>query len=418
MVNMTTISRESLHKLSGRPVSPKSQMEAEKRIRREIANSNERRRMQSINAGFQSLRTLLPHHDGEKLSKAAILQHTADYIYQLEQEKTRLLAQNCQLKRLVNNQMATESDVSNDNSPLHKRIKIEKSSIPMTVDSSDSSDEVVCRSPKSSSMVDNADLTNDDLKREMVELRLQLDRERRLRMSLEEQTRALETQLYPEKIREIAHNMQYKYQTKTLNSCQEISESELASDDVFSETVEIEAANSCPTSPCTESPRAFTAAITNTPTIKTIKTEPIQSDIQPQDLSAKSISCSPKKTSPQPAAIALPIDVPFITTDNVDSGVTLEIIDSTGTGYGSTSRQNLDTIVEAIRHLEGDHLFRDDDSKYKYDEQIPEEESKSSNATLSPSLRTVLTMSPEQFGAIRHQVIQLQRPNVIVANHA
>lgn len=44
-------------------------MEAEKRIRREIANSNERRRMQSINAGFQSLRTLLPHHEGEKLSK-------------------------------------------------------------------------------------------------------------------------------------------------------------------------------------------------------------------------------------------------------------------------------------------------------------------------------------------------------------
>lgn len=47
-------------------------MEQEKRIRREIANSNERRRMQSINAGFQSLRTLLPHHEGEKLSKVNI----------------------------------------------------------------------------------------------------------------------------------------------------------------------------------------------------------------------------------------------------------------------------------------------------------------------------------------------------------
>lgn len=44
-------------------------METEKRIRREIANSNERRRMQSINAGFQSLKSLLPHHEGEKLSK-------------------------------------------------------------------------------------------------------------------------------------------------------------------------------------------------------------------------------------------------------------------------------------------------------------------------------------------------------------
>jgi len=75
--------------------------EQERKIRREIANSNERRRMQSINAGFQSLRTLLPQHEGEKLSKAAILQQTAEYTYSLEQEKTRLLAQNCQLKRLL-----------------------------------------------------------------------------------------------------------------------------------------------------------------------------------------------------------------------------------------------------------------------------------------------------------------------------
>lgn len=36
--------------------------------------------------------------------QAAILQQTAEYIYQLEQEKTRLLSQNCQLKRLLNQQ--------------------------------------------------------------------------------------------------------------------------------------------------------------------------------------------------------------------------------------------------------------------------------------------------------------------------
>lgn len=53
-------------------VTPRSHMEQEKRMRREIANSNERRRMQSINAGFQSLRTLLPHHEGEKLSKVSL----------------------------------------------------------------------------------------------------------------------------------------------------------------------------------------------------------------------------------------------------------------------------------------------------------------------------------------------------------
>lgn len=102
--------------------------------------------------------------------------------------------------------MGPDSDVSSDNSPLHKRIKLEKNG----VDSCESSDEVCCRSPKSSTgpVVETSE---DDLRREMVELRLQLDRERRLRMTLEEQTRALETQLYPEKIREIAQGVHYQY---------------------------------------------------------------------------------------------------------------------------------------------------------------------------------------------------------------
>lgn len=52
--------------MDGRPLD-----HDEKKMRRQIANSNERRRMQSINAGFQSLRQLLPHHEGEKLSKVS-----------------------------------------------------------------------------------------------------------------------------------------------------------------------------------------------------------------------------------------------------------------------------------------------------------------------------------------------------------
>uniref|UniRef100_A0A7E4WEB6 BHLH domain-containing protein n=1 Tax=Panagrellus redivivus TaxID=6233 RepID=A0A7E4WEB6_PANRE len=66
----------------------------DRRLRRQIANCNERRRMQSINAGFQALRSLLPRKDGEKMSKAAILQHTADYIQSLQDEKTRLVNEN------------------------------------------------------------------------------------------------------------------------------------------------------------------------------------------------------------------------------------------------------------------------------------------------------------------------------------
>lgn len=66
----------------------------DKRVKREIANSNERRRMQSINAGFQKLKRLLPVNDGEKLSKAAILQHASDFIQQIEREKLILYEQN------------------------------------------------------------------------------------------------------------------------------------------------------------------------------------------------------------------------------------------------------------------------------------------------------------------------------------
>ncbi|KAI6225346.1 BHLH domain-containing protein [Aphelenchoides fujianensis] len=61
----------------------------DRRIRRQIANCNERRRMQSINAGFQALRQFLPQRSGEKLSKAAILQQTAELIQTLKLEKER-----------------------------------------------------------------------------------------------------------------------------------------------------------------------------------------------------------------------------------------------------------------------------------------------------------------------------------------
>lgn len=61
-------------------------MENEKRMRREIANSNERRRMQSINAGFQSLRSLLPHHEGEKLSKVCAVTHLIFWLHLIYSE--------------------------------------------------------------------------------------------------------------------------------------------------------------------------------------------------------------------------------------------------------------------------------------------------------------------------------------------
>ncbi|KAM9304922.1 transcription factor AP-4 [Gastrophryne carolinensis] len=166
--------------LANIPLTPETQRDQERRIRREIANSNERRRMQSINAGFQSLKTLIPHTDGEKLSKAAILQQTADYIFSLEQEKTRLLQQNTQLKRFIQE--------FSGSSPKRRRAEDKDEGI----GSPDIWEEEKA----------------EDLRREMIELRQQLDKERSVRMMLEEQVRALEAHLYPEKLKAIAQQIQ------------------------------------------------------------------------------------------------------------------------------------------------------------------------------------------------------------------
>ncbi|XP_077591004.1 transcription factor AP-4 isoform X3 [Stigmatopora nigra] len=158
--------------LANIPLTPETARDQERRIRREIANSNERRRMQSINAGFQSLKTLIPHSDGEKLSKAAILQQTAEYIFTLEQEKTRLLQQNSQLKRII-------QELSGS-SPKRRRVEEKDEGI--------GSPDVL------------EDEKAEDLRREMIELRQQLEKERLARMTLEDQMRSLDVELYPEKV--------------------------------------------------------------------------------------------------------------------------------------------------------------------------------------------------------------------------
>ena len=96
--------------------SPLGDIDQDRKLRREIDHSNERRRMHSINAGFQNLRKLLPHHEGEQLSKAFILQQIAEHISQLQQEETKLLLQNSQLKRIYSLSQQSLSSPSLGNS--------------------------------------------------------------------------------------------------------------------------------------------------------------------------------------------------------------------------------------------------------------------------------------------------------------
>nr|XP_033819650.1 transcription factor AP-4 isoform X1 [Geotrypetes seraphini] len=255
--------------LANIPLTPETQRDQERRIRREIANSNERRRMQSINAGFQSLKTLIPHTDGEKLSKAAILQQTAEYIFSLEQEKTRLLQQNTQLKRFI-------QELSGS-SPKRRRAEDKDEGI------------------------GSPDIWEDekaeDLRREMIELRQQLDKERSVRMMLEDQVRSLEAHMYPEKLKVIAQQVQLQQQQEQVRL-------------LHQETMEQEHQS------------------------------------QSQLLSAH----LPPAPTHHPTVIVPAPALPPPTSHHV---TVVTMGPSSVINTVSTSRQNLDTIVQAIQHIEG-----------------------------------------------------------------
>uniref|UniRef100_A0A3Q2PCL4 Transcription factor AP-4 n=1 Tax=Fundulus heteroclitus TaxID=8078 RepID=A0A3Q2PCL4_FUNHE len=255
--------------LANIPLSPETAQDQERRIRREIANSNERRRMQSINAGFQSLKTLLPHTDGEKLSKAAILQQTADYIFTLEQEKTQLLTQNNQLKRFIQE--------FSGSSPKRRRAEEKDEGIgsPDTLE-----EEKV-----------------EELRREMIELRQQLDKERSARMQLEEQ---VVSALHPERLKVITQQVEEEQallQSQTLLRLHQIHAAAAADRQTHSPQVLAQPAPPAPT---------------HHPTV-----------------------IVPAPTLNQHHHVTVVTMSPSVHTSTV-----------------STSRQNLDTIVQAIQHIE------------------------------------------------------------------
>ncbi|CAH1403831.1 unnamed protein product [Nezara viridula] len=366
-------------------------MEQEKRIRREIANSNERRRMQSINAGFQSLRTLLPHHEGEKLSKAAILQQTAEYIYQLEQEKTRLLSQNCHLKRLLNQH---EGEASAN---TKKRKTDSGLVVTVTNPICEPAEEVADLVPVTpqSAIISKVDLdtnvtgtTND-----LIDVRVQLDRERRLRMILEEQVRSLESQLYPERIREITQQVQLQYQQR---------------DDQPEDTTG--AAVITPMRREVMSGAAETvAAVANLQVVSGTSLQPVAHT----ETVIATVTPSPPHSPRLPSILEAAIKAePKVEVERLPSPHSLSNDDRMSQArvyLASTSRQNLETIVEAIRHLEGDSLF-DGVEGGGGEDGAPQEAPLALTKHNSPEKQHLIKVKMNQY----LQFHQQQRPGVIV----
>lgn len=248
-----------------------------RRHRRLIANSNERRRMQGINNGFEALRGFLACSDDQKLSKAAILQKTVAYIQQVLTEKSELIMRNAQLEKMVSGGKPP------DENPVFSRevfvVSTNDHAVPIIKQEPGSGSK---RKRKAStaqieSIVDDEGVASlysehsgsgEDLQSEVTELR---EETKRLRLSLENERlhrRNLETQI---------RNLQLQNQSLT--------ESARFAHEHFPGKL----SNVCPTTP------AGVIVHDETPRCRTV------------------------------------------------------------------SRNNLESIVEAIRRLEGDHLFADDD---------------------------------------------------------
>ncbi|EDV58088.1 uncharacterized protein LOC6541627 [Drosophila erecta] len=390
---------------SGKPL-----VDSEKRMRREIANSNERRRMQSINAGFQSLRSLLPRHEGEKLSKAAILQQTFQYIVELENQKTQLLTQNSELKRQVGEHEAggsgegggtnsggnyndSSASAGNSTAVAIKKRKLTDNVINIQAISDSSDEGLGSMSPEPMTLLTAGGaaatkLSNATLlaAKELHESKKQLEKERSLRRLLEDELQMIKRQLYSvatappgtavaaasggssgayipreviehtdnfvrsEDLEELGGTVSYveidemtgQQQVVVCSSIEELeadAAAEIITEDQVHEEV-ILSSNSSTESENEVNVNAIAKAYAEGCTSSAAMLQPI--------LQA-AIKATPK------------VEVERIHEKIVKVKAEKHDLPSmqTATHYQHPHRQNLETIVQAIRHLEGDHLFAD-----------------------------------------------------------
>ncbi|XP_070500599.1 transcription factor SPT20 homolog isoform X2 [Chironomus tepperi] len=415
----------------------------EKKMRRQIANSNERRRMQSINAGFQSLRQLLPHHEGEKLSKAAILQQTAEYIDRLELEKQQLIAANQHLQRLVDSMGGTNNNNNNECPPQQiiqqitsspstgTAIKKRKLDQVMTVQTiSDSSDEglgsmspepvtqmIFQNGTNASSTITKTHLVSASVTtinvKDYVNLQNQMETERRHRIQLEEQLKQLEMQVYSSQHQQQQQQVQQQQQQQQQQSpqlqpnYQHPEEIDEVDGHIINGTIEekiiirqpdgqdIQYIGTVPhssqfvvvsTSTPGSSPKHVTIVNDDDDNSRTLssdelhkeddvklvlrKVNPKLQQIRMPSILEQAIKAEPKvevERINSPCIMPMieenvGIHSPPIHTQRITSPPTAAVTIRTTYPNNSHQRPNLETIVEAIRHLEGDAFDMDEET--------------------------------------------------------
>ena len=122
----------------------------------------------------------------------------------------------CQFKRMFTSSQGSETDGSPQSLPPLKKIKIEPSRASESTNSESSDEGIQCQIPKTTVTTSgNESDPVEEMRTDLIEVRKVLDRERRLRMQLEDQVRSLEAQLYPERIKEIAQQVQIQFNEVT-----------------------------------------------------------------------------------------------------------------------------------------------------------------------------------------------------------
>lgn len=199
------------------------------------------------------------------------------------------------------------------------------------------------------------------------ELRRQLDHERGLRVLLEEQIRQLEGQLYQQQV----------YQMSSTEDTEDIA-------------LQVVTADSLPPIGHTQT------VVCSEPPSRTPSPEPTPEQRLPSVLEA-AIKAEPK------------VEVERLPSPNPPN----EESTSNRIYIPNTSRQNLETIVEAIRHLEGDHMFAEEPQNSQQEVPLA--------LTTSRTSDRLLKVEMNQFLEFHTPCIQLQqqsRPGVIVVKQA
>uniref|UniRef100_A0A1A9WNY9 BHLH domain-containing protein n=1 Tax=Glossina brevipalpis TaxID=37001 RepID=A0A1A9WNY9_9MUSC len=352
-----------------------------------------------------------------KLLMAAILQQTSTYICELENQKTQLLAQNSQLKRQLGQHEAgggggggpgngggggdgtTSADAINGVAIKKRKLTDNVVNVQAISDSSDEG--LGSMSPEPMTLLSASGATStsacgvvntkaqmllaQNAAKEILDLKEQLFKERRLRTALEEELQAIKRQLItvatapqptagddctdggsstyiPREVIEHTGNL-------VRDDCEEFSYVEI--DELTGQQQVVV----CSSIEELENETAAAAAeiITEDNVHEEVILSSTSSTESEQEVAVNAIakayaegnSPSPDILQPilQAAIKATPkVEVERITDATLKKVKTEKIEQTSGL---TRSRQNLETIVEAIRHLEGDHLFTDGTEQHK-----------------------------------------------------